>query len=81
MREYRRKRGLTKTSTGPMQRADHGTRSRYNTCTAGEDGGKCDSCRAANTSYQIMYQGGVTLTGERVPSRRPKWLDLPKEED
>lgn len=39
----------------PRQPKRHGTRTMYNTCTAGEGGGKCELCREANRVYQREY--------------------------
>lgn len=43
-------------------RHGHGTRSCYQRCTAGPDGGKCDRCTAANTAYvQHRRSNGLDL--------------------
>jgi len=46
----------------------HGTRSMYNICTAGPDGGKCEPCTIANRDYQRGYMSlwrhGIPLKSE-----------------
>lgn len=47
----------------------HGTRSMYNVCTAGPDGGKCDPCTVANRDYQRGY---MMLWREGIPWLSPQ---------
>jgi WhiB family redox-sensing transcriptional regulator len=46
--------------------ARHGDRSRYNTCTAGPDGGKCAPCRESMRRWKRDY---VAATGRRPLDR------------
>lgn len=46
----------------------HGTRSMYQVCTKGPDGGKCEPCTIANRDYQRGY---MTLYREGIPWASP----------
>jgi hypothetical protein len=56
--------------------AVHGTRSKYNTCTAGPDGGKCDACTVANRDYQRgymrLYRAGIPWTDPMIEENTKK---------
>lgn len=51
----------------PSERV-HGTRSMYQVCTAGPDGGKCEPCTVANREYQrgymLLWRNGIPLRSE-----------------
>lgn len=46
----------------------HGTRSMYNECVAGPDGGKCEDCTTANRDYQrgymVLWRAGISIKSE-----------------
>lgn len=66
--EWRRRKGVKPTTN--RKQAIHGTRAMHKTCTAGEDGGKCEPCRKANRDYQRVYmrmwRSGVPFTDPMI---------------
>lgn len=59
----------------------HGTRSCYQRCKAGPDGGKCDDCTAANTAYvQHRRRNGRDLKPLRKVSTRQPAVPLTGEQ-